>query len=246
MLADQGFVPPAELDAAPPPPPAPAYGRGGSDRVRHPADGRLRSGPGEHRARELRRGRNRPAVLRAAGRADVRPHLQLALGPGGAVRAALVELGEHPADRAHLDRGVRGAGRATGQLPAGRGRVRPGRWASTRWSNGRRVGPHAGLVRRPALGVRRGRAAGAHLGRARHGRAFRARRGRPVDRAGARARPAGAARLASRAGIGSSRSPRPTGGASTTGTTTPASWSPSRRRPGRDATTWTRPGRSRR
>ena len=35
-------------------------------------------------------------------------------------------LGDHPAGRARLDRGVRGPGRAAGQLPADRSRVRPG------------------------------------------------------------------------------------------------------------------------
>ena len=148
---------------------APACARRGrrSGRPGHPADGRVRRGPGEHRARELRRGRDGPAVRRAARRADVRPHLQLPLRPVRPVRCPLGVLGHDPAGRAHLDRRVRGPGRAAGRLPAHRLRVRAGRRRRrARGAVGRGTG--AGVVRRPALGVRRGRTADAYLGRSRH------------------------------------------------------------------------------
>ena len=93
-------------------------GRRGPDRVRRPAPGRLRRGPGEHRAGQLRRGRDRPAVRRPARRPDLRAHLQLPVGPGGAVRSGLVVVGVDPPGGGHLDRGVRGSRRAAGRVPA--------------------------------------------------------------------------------------------------------------------------------
>ena len=51
LLADHGFVPPAELDAPAAPTSARRRGRR-PGRAGHPADGRVRRRPGEHRARE--------------------------------------------------------------------------------------------------------------------------------------------------------------------------------------------------
>ena len=53
-------------------------------RLRLPAHDGLHQRPGQHRQRQLRRARDRPAVLGARGRADVRPHVQQPLRPRSA------------------------------------------------------------------------------------------------------------------------------------------------------------------
>ena len=173
-------------------------GRRGPERVRHPADGRLRRGPGEHRAGELRRGRDRPGVRRAARRVDLRAHLQLPVGPGAGRSGRAGRRGRRPAwwrapgraefegpdgQRVAFPRTGTGFGRAVGiDALVERARVRPG----------------AGVVRRAALGVRRRGPGGAHLGRPGHRGPVRARRRRPARRAGPRARAAAGPRVGRR------------------------------------------------
>ena len=138
LLADHGFVPPAERDAGPPPAPVVEYG-GGADpsRVRRPADGRLRRGPGEHRAGELRRGRDRPAVRRPARRVDLRAHLQLPVGPGRGVRCRAGRRGRRPAWwRAPGPRSSR-VRTGSGSPSRAPGRASGGPSGSTRWWSGR-------------------------------------------------------------------------------------------------------------
>ncbi len=198
LLADHGFVPPAERDAGPPPAPVVEYG-GGADP----------SGYGT----PLMAGYAADPVNTALGNfveveTDVafggllagltfRAHLQLLVGPGGGVRAGLVVVGVDPPGGGHLDRGVRGSGRAAGRVPAHRDGLRAGR-RDRRAGGAGGVRAGAGVVRRAALGVRRRGPAGAHLGRPGHRGPVRARRRRPAGRAGPRARASAGPRVGRR------------------------------------------------
>ena len=145
-----------------------------------------------------------------------RAHLQLPVGPGGGVRAGLVVVGVDPPGGGHLDRGVRGSGRAAGRVPAHRDGLRAGR-RDRRPGRAGGVGAGAGVVRRAALGVRRRGPAGAHLGGPGHRGPVRARRRRPAGRAGPRARASAGPRVGRRPHRRGVR--LATGGASPTATT---------------------------
>ena len=86
---------------------------------------------------QLRRGRDGPAVRRAAGRADVRPHLQLPLRPGRPVRRRAGRPGPRPgwssAPGPPSSRARTGSGSPSRAPAPGSG----GPSASTRWSSGR-------------------------------------------------------------------------------------------------------------
>ena len=238
LLADHGFVPPAERDAGPPPAPVVEYGGGadpsgyGTPLMAGYAADPVNTALGNFVEVET----DLPfggllAGLTFARTYNSRSDRVRAFGPGWSSWASTrlvegtwtAEFEGPDGQRVAFPRTGTGFGRAVGiDALVERARVRPG----------------AGVVRRAALGVRRRGPGGAHLGRPGHRGPVRARRRRPAGRAGPRARAAAGPRLGRRPHR--RRVTARTGGASPTATTGDC-WSRRTDRPARAATGSTAP-----